>query len=83
MLRLALLDDHPAVLAGLRRLVEPQADIRAIAWCWRHERPVPTAWWTRPSLCSAFSLRSGRAQRIVGRLRPVLNAPPDVRSRLS
>jgi two-component system, NarL family, response regulator DevR len=31
MLRLALLDDHPAVLAGLRRLIEPQADMTVIA----------------------------------------------------
>jgi DNA-binding NarL/FixJ family response regulator len=31
MLRLALLDDHPAVLAGLRRLIEPQADMIVIA----------------------------------------------------
>jgi two-component system response regulator DevR len=31
MLRLALLDDHPAVLAGLRRLVEPQADMTVVA----------------------------------------------------
>lgn len=27
MIRLALLDDHPAVLAGLRRLVEPEPDL--------------------------------------------------------
>jgi CheY-like chemotaxis protein len=27
----ALLDDHPAVLAGLRRLIEPQPDLTVIA----------------------------------------------------
>jgi DNA-binding NarL/FixJ family response regulator len=31
MLRVALLDDHPAVLAGLRRLIEPQPDMAVIA----------------------------------------------------
>jgi DNA-binding NarL/FixJ family response regulator len=31
MLRVALLDDHPAVLAGLRRLIEPQADMTVVA----------------------------------------------------
>ena len=31
MLRLALLDDHHAVLAGLRRLIEAQADMIVIA----------------------------------------------------
>jgi DNA-binding NarL/FixJ family response regulator len=31
MLRLALLDDHPAVLAGLLRLIEPQPDMTVIA----------------------------------------------------
>jgi two-component system, NarL family, response regulator DevR len=31
MLRVALLDDHPAVLAGLRRLIEPQPDLTVIA----------------------------------------------------
>jgi DNA-binding NarL/FixJ family response regulator len=31
MLRLALLDDHPAVLAGLQRLIEPQPDMTVIA----------------------------------------------------
>jgi DNA-binding NarL/FixJ family response regulator len=31
MLRLALLDDHPAVLAGLQRLIEPQRDMTVIA----------------------------------------------------
>jgi DNA-binding NarL/FixJ family response regulator len=31
MLRVALLDDHPAVLAGLRRLIEPQPDMMVIA----------------------------------------------------
>lgn len=31
MIRLALLDDHPAVLAGLGRLIEPQADMTVIA----------------------------------------------------
>ena len=31
MLRLALMDDHPAVLAGLRRLIEPQTDMIVIA----------------------------------------------------
>jgi DNA-binding NarL/FixJ family response regulator len=31
MLRIALLDDHPAVLAGLRRLIEPQPDMTVIA----------------------------------------------------
>ncbi len=31
MLRLALLDDHPAVLAGLRRLIDPQPDMTVIA----------------------------------------------------
>ena len=31
MLRLALLDDHPAVLTGLRRLIEPQPDMTVIA----------------------------------------------------
>lgn len=31
MLLLALLDDHPAVLAGLQRLIEPQPDLTVIA----------------------------------------------------
>jgi len=31
VLRVALLDDHPAVLAGLRRLIELQADMAVIA----------------------------------------------------
>jgi DNA-binding NarL/FixJ family response regulator len=31
VLRLALLDDHPAVLADLRRLIEPQPDMIVIA----------------------------------------------------
>jgi DNA-binding NarL/FixJ family response regulator len=31
MLRLALLDDHPAVLAGLQRLIEPQPDMTVVA----------------------------------------------------
>jgi two-component system, NarL family, captular synthesis response regulator RcsB len=31
MLRVALLDDHPAVLAGLQRLIEPQRDMTVIA----------------------------------------------------
>ena len=31
MLRIALLDDHPAVLAGLRRLIELQRDLTVIA----------------------------------------------------
>lgn len=31
MLRVALLDDHPVVLAGLRRLIEAQADMTVIA----------------------------------------------------
>ena len=31
MLRVALLDDHPAVLTGLRRLIEPQPDMAVIA----------------------------------------------------
>jgi DNA-binding NarL/FixJ family response regulator len=31
MLRIALLDDHPAVLAGLCRLIEPQRDMAVIA----------------------------------------------------
>jgi DNA-binding NarL/FixJ family response regulator len=31
MLGVALLDDHPAVLAGLRRLIEPQPDMTVIA----------------------------------------------------
>jgi DNA-binding NarL/FixJ family response regulator len=31
MLRIALLDDHPAVLVGLRRLIEPQPDLMLIA----------------------------------------------------
>ena len=31
MLRVALLDDHPSVLAGLRRLIEAQADMTVIA----------------------------------------------------
>lgn len=31
MLRLALMDDHPAVLAGLQRLIEPQPDLSVIA----------------------------------------------------
>ena len=31
MIRLALLDDHPAVLAGLRRLVEPARDMEVLA----------------------------------------------------
>jgi DNA-binding NarL/FixJ family response regulator len=31
MLRVALLDDHPAVLAGLRRLIEPESDLTVIA----------------------------------------------------
>jgi DNA-binding NarL/FixJ family response regulator len=31
MLEVALLDDHPAVLAGLRRLIEPQPDMTVIA----------------------------------------------------
>jgi DNA-binding NarL/FixJ family response regulator len=31
MVRVALLDDHPAVLAGLRRLIEPQPDLTVIA----------------------------------------------------
>jgi DNA-binding NarL/FixJ family response regulator len=31
MLRLALVDDHPAVLAGLRRLVESQDDMTVVA----------------------------------------------------
>jgi DNA-binding NarL/FixJ family response regulator len=31
MLRVALLDDHPAVLAGLRRLIESEPDITVVA----------------------------------------------------
>ena len=31
MLRVAILDDHPTVLAGLRRLIEAQADMTVIA----------------------------------------------------
>jgi two-component system response regulator DevR len=31
MLRVAILDDHPAVLAGLRRFIEPQPDLTVIA----------------------------------------------------
>ena len=31
MIRLALLDDHPAVLAGLQRLLEPTRDIEVLA----------------------------------------------------
>lgn len=31
MLRIAILDDHPAVLAGLRRFIEPQPDLTVIA----------------------------------------------------
>ena len=31
MLNVALLDDHPAVLAGLRRLIEPEPDLTVIA----------------------------------------------------
>jgi two-component system, NarL family, response regulator DevR len=31
MLCVAILDDHPAVLAGLRRLIEPQPDLTVIA----------------------------------------------------
>jgi DNA-binding NarL/FixJ family response regulator len=31
MVRVALLDDHPAVLAGLRRLIEPQPDLTVVA----------------------------------------------------
>jgi len=31
MLRVAILDDHPAVLTGLRRLIEAQADMTVIA----------------------------------------------------
>ena len=31
MLRVAILDDHPAVLAGLRRLIDAQADMTVIA----------------------------------------------------
>jgi DNA-binding NarL/FixJ family response regulator len=31
MVRVAVLDDHPAVLAGLRRLIEPQPDLAVIA----------------------------------------------------
>jgi DNA-binding NarL/FixJ family response regulator len=31
MLRVALLDDHPAVLAGLRRLIEPEPDMTVVA----------------------------------------------------
>jgi two-component system, NarL family, response regulator DevR len=31
MLRVAILDDHPAVLAGLRRFIDPQPDLTVIA----------------------------------------------------
>jgi DNA-binding NarL/FixJ family response regulator len=31
MLRIALLDDHPAVLAGLRRLIDAEPDLRVVA----------------------------------------------------
>jgi DNA-binding NarL/FixJ family response regulator len=31
MVRVALLDDHPAVLAGLRRLIEPEPDLTVVA----------------------------------------------------
>lgn len=31
MLRVAILDDHPAVLAGLRRFIEPQPDLTVMA----------------------------------------------------
>ena len=31
MLRVALLDDHPAVLAGLRRLIDSEPDMRVVA----------------------------------------------------
>ena len=31
MIHLALLDDHPAVLAGLRRLIEPEPDLLVVA----------------------------------------------------
>ena len=31
MIRLALLDDHPAVLAGLQRLLDPARDMEVLA----------------------------------------------------
>ena len=31
MLRVAVFDDHPAVLAGLRRLIEPEPDMTVAA----------------------------------------------------
>jgi two-component system, NarL family, response regulator DevR len=31
MIQVALLDDHPAVLAGLRRLIDPEPDLRVVA----------------------------------------------------
>jgi DNA-binding NarL/FixJ family response regulator len=31
VIRIALLDDHPAVLAGLQRLIEPEADLAVLA----------------------------------------------------
>ena len=31
MIRLALLDDHPAVLAGLQRLIGPARDMEVLA----------------------------------------------------
>jgi DNA-binding NarL/FixJ family response regulator len=31
MLQIALLDDHPAILAGLRRLIEPASDLHVLA----------------------------------------------------
>ena len=35
MLRIALLDDHPAVLAGLRRLIDAESDLAVDDASWR------------------------------------------------
>jgi two-component system, NarL family, response regulator DevR len=50
MLRVALLDDHPAVLAGLRRLLEPEPDLAVVGATGNPSRLMPLLHRTRPDV---------------------------------